>query len=93
MVVDARCRGALSEGVKTRNAPPAASTAVQPASPLKRIRLRRKLKQERLAVLSGFSLTWVGYLERNPEKMTAPAASRLAAALNCKPEELKPCRP
>jgi transcriptional regulator with XRE-family HTH domain len=61
-----------------------------PLSPLKVIRLRRKIAQERLAALAGLSRGWVGFLERNPESMTATAAVRLATVLGVSPEELRP---
>jgi transcriptional regulator with XRE-family HTH domain len=60
------------------------------ASPLRALRQRRHLPQERLAALAGLSRGWVGFLERNPESMTPTAAEKLAAVLGVRPEELAP---
>jgi transcriptional regulator with XRE-family HTH domain len=60
-----------------------------PPSPLRTIRLRRKIAQERLAALAGLSRGWVGFLERNPESMTPTAAEKLAAVLGVRPRELQ----
>ena len=51
-------------------------------------RQRRNMTQERLAVLSGLSRGWLGFLERNPEAMTATAAAKLATALGVRAEDL-----
>jgi transcriptional regulator with XRE-family HTH domain len=59
-------------------------------SPLRLLRLQRKIPQERLASLSGLSRGWVGYLERNPGAMTTAAAEKLAAVLGVAAEELRP---
>lgn len=66
------------------------TTPDRPASPLLAIRRRRNLNQERVAALSGLSRGWVGYLERNPEAMTATAAAKLAGVLGCEAKELLP---
>jgi hypothetical protein len=58
-------------------------------SPLRTIRERKNLNQERLA-LAGISRGWVGILERNPECMTPTAAKKLAAVLGVAPEVLLP---
>jgi len=60
----------------------------RPANPLLAYRQRRSLSQERLAALSGLARGWVGYLERNPEAMTATAAEKLAAVLGVRAEDL-----
>ena len=77
-------------GVRSLNPPPVASPAAVHPSPLKTIRLRRKIAQERLAALAGLSRGWVGFLERNPESMTPTAAERLAPVLGVSVQELLP---
>jgi transcriptional regulator with XRE-family HTH domain len=67
---------------------PTTTTADRPASPLLSFRQRRSLNQERLAVIAGLSRGWVGFLERNPEAMTAASAVKLAAALGVRAEDL-----
>jgi transcriptional regulator with XRE-family HTH domain len=59
-------------------------------SPLRVVRERKNLNQERLAALAGLSRGWVGFLERNPESMTLTAAKKLAAVLGVDPEVLLP---
>ncbi len=66
----------------------ATTTGSKPESPLRAIRARRGLNQERLAAISGFSRGWIGFLERNPECMTSSAAERLAVVLHVLPADL-----
>jgi DNA-binding XRE family transcriptional regulator len=77
--------------VPRTNTPPVASPGSSSTpSPLKSIRLQRRIPQERLAALAGLSRGWVGFLERNPESMTTTAAEKLAAVLGVAAKELQP---
>jgi hypothetical protein len=45
---------------------------------------------ERLAAASGLSLTWIGFVERNPTALRPRSAEKIAQALGCHPRELQP---
>ena len=71
--------------------PPEASEA--PLSNIRRLRLARGLTQEKLAVLSTVSRSWLTFVERNPSELSLATARLLAAVLGCKPEHLFEDRP
>jgi transcriptional regulator with XRE-family HTH domain len=66
------------------------TTTENSGSPLRAIRARLGMSQERLCAESGLSRGWVGFLERNPERMSRKSAAKLAAVLGVTVEELQP---
>jgi transcriptional regulator with XRE-family HTH domain len=68
------------------------STTGRRTSPLLALRRRHNINQERLAALAGISRGWVGFVERNPEAMTRPAAEKLSRVLGVDAADLLPRR-
>ena len=59
-------------------------------TPVRVLRIRKGLTQIDLALAAGISPTWMCMVEHAPALLSDEVAGRLAAALGCGPDDLRP---
>jgi len=65
-----------------------ASIQIQFGKSVRRLRIRRKLSQEKLAELAGLHPTYLGRIERGRQNISLANIGKIARALKVKPLEL-----